>query len=60
MIQDQLFAIQPVERNKYRVIHNNKRLTAWFMGGVFVFPNYRTETDCEVLQRIGNEREVFE
>ena len=47
------------DRTKYRVIHNNKVLTAWYMGGVFVFPNYRTETDCEVIARIGNEGEVF-
>jgi len=59
MIQSQLFDIEPIERNKYSVIHGGKKLTAWFMGGVFVFPNYRTETDCKILERIGNEKEIF-
>ena len=47
------------DRTKYQVIHNNKRLTAWYMGGVFVFPNYRVEADCEILERLGNESEIF-
>lgn len=54
MIQEQLFHIDPVERNKYSVVHDGKKLTAWFMGGVFVFPNYRTEKECYILERIGN------
>ncbi len=59
MIQDQLFHIDPVERTKYSVVHGGKKLTAWFMGGVFVFPNYRTEKECYILERIGDEKEVF-
>jgi len=59
MIQDQLFIIEPQERNKYSVVHDGKKLTAWFMGGVFVFPNYRTEKECYILEWLGDEKRVF-
>jgi len=58
-MQYQLFIIEPQERNKYSVVHDGKKLTAWFMDGVFVFPNYRTESECYILERLGNEKEIF-
>lgn len=51
--------IEPVDRTRYLVVHNGKLNNAWFMGGLFIFDNYRQEKDCEIIERIGNELELF-
>jgi hypothetical protein len=47
------------DRTKYLVKHNNNVVTAWRMGEWWCFPSYGVAKDVEVLERIGNEREVF-
>ena len=49
----------PVERTRYLVLHNGNKVLAWYMGNTFIFDNYRVEKYCEIVERIGNEEEVF-
>lgn len=51
--------ITPVERTRYLVSHNGNSAKAWYMGGLFIFDNYRVEEDCEIIERIGSESELF-
>jgi len=51
--------ITPVDRTRYLVAHNGIASKAWFMCGIFIFDNYRQEKDCEVIERIGNEKDLF-
>jgi len=51
--------ITPVDRTRYLVSHNGTSAKAWFMFGLFIFDNYRQEKDCEIIERIGNEKELF-
>ena len=47
------------DRTRYLVKVKNKTGKAWFMGGVWCFDNYAVESNVEVLERIGNEKELF-
>ena len=60
MIQEPLFEIKPVERNKYLVLHKKKTLEAWYMGETFIFPNYRQEKEYKILEHLGNMKQVFD
>jgi len=51
--------ITPVERTRYLVAYNGGSALAWFMGGIFIFDGYRVEKDCEIIDRIGNEKELW-
>jgi len=48
-----------VDRTHYCVEHKGRMACCWYMGGIFIFDNYHTETDVNVLYRIGNESEYF-
>jgi len=49
----------PEHRTKYFVEHDGVKSVCWFMGGLFIFDNYRTETDVKIIQCLGNERQYF-
>ena len=51
--------ITPIDRTRYLVAHDGGSAKAWFMGGQFIFDGYRVEKDCEIIERIGNEKELF-
>ena len=59
MNQSSFNFVVPVERTRYLVNHNGHSAKAWFMGNVFIFDNYRVEKYCEIVERIGNEKELF-
>ncbi len=54
-----LWIPQLEDRTKYLVKHNGNTVEAWYMGGMFVFNSYGYAREVEVLERIGNEKEVF-
>jgi len=51
--------IIPVDRTRYLVSHNGVVVKAWFMCNTFIFDNYRQEKECEIIERIGDEMELF-
>ncbi len=38
---------------------NGRKVEAWLFDGVFTSPSYAQLEGCEVLERIGNEKELF-
>ena len=48
------------DRTRYLVKSKGKTAMAWCMGGRWCFDNYAVLVDVDVLERIGNERELFE
>lgn len=59
MNQSSFDFVIPIERTRYLVEYKGGSAKAWFMGGVFIFDGYRVEKDCEIIERIGNEDELF-
>ena len=47
------------DRTRYLVKYKSKVVKVWYMGGLFISDNYHTAKDLEVLERIGNEKEIF-
>lgn len=47
------------DRTKYLVKHGKTVTTAWRMGGLWIFPSYGIAKEVEVLERLGNEDEIF-
>ena len=47
------------DRTKYLVKHKKTTAKAWYMGGLFIFDSYGIAENVEVLERIGNEKELF-
>lgn len=46
-------------RCKYLVLVNGRKVEAWHFDGVFTSMSYAQLKDCEVIERIGNEKELF-
>lgn len=47
------------DRCKYLVLVNGRKVEAWHFGGVFTSMSYAQLKDCEIIERIGNEKELF-
>ena len=48
------------DRCKYIVLVNGKKVEAWFFGGIFTSMSYAQLKDCEIIERLGNEKEMFD
>lgn len=46
-------------RTRYLIRHKVTIIEAWYMGGLFILDNYRIVNNVEVLERVGNEKEMF-
>jgi hypothetical protein len=46
-------------RCKYLVLVNGRKVECWYFDGVFTSMSYAQLKDCEIIERIGNERELF-
>lgn len=49
----------PEHRCKYLVLVNGRKVEAWYFSGVFTLMSYAQLKDCEIIKRIGNEKELF-
>lgn len=67
-MQESFTFIQPEDRTKYLIKYRYKcekgtiRTAmdhAWFMDGVFILDSYYQTKEATIIERIGNEEEVF-
>lgn len=59
MNQLDLFGVTPENRTKYLVLFGKRKVYAWYFGDTFTLMNYQQTNDCEILERIGSDSELF-